>query len=165
MERINRDVIIAIILLLICGLFFWSSFDIRLPDYGSLRPSTWPRVIIAALTVLSLIYLVQSLNAPREAAETPAAKPRNVREWLANWRNVIWCFVLFFAYLMSLPILGMLIGGMLFVFLLLCALGSWSLRHLALHAAIAIATVGGMWSLFTFGLGVILPPGEILKPF
>ena len=28
-----------------------------------------------------------------------------------------------------------------------------------------IVTVGGMWSIFTYGLGVILPAGEIFSPF
>jgi hypothetical protein len=28
---------------------------------------------------------------------------------------------------------------------------------------IAAISVGGMWSVFTFGLGVILPPGELFS--
>ena len=84
---------------------------------------------------------------------------------MAHWRNVIWCFVLFFAYLATLPVLGMLIGGVLFVFLLLNVLGGWQWRKLALHAVVALLSIGSMWSLFTFGLGVILPPGVILRVF
>jgi len=75
--------------------------------------------------------------------------------------NVFWCFLLFGLYLWSLPWLGMLVGACLFVFLLLTALGGWRPKQLLLHAAIALLTVGGMWSLFTFGLGVILPPGSL----
>jgi predicted membrane-bound spermidine synthase len=59
---------------------------------------------------------------------------------------------------MVIPYLGMLVGGMLFVFLLLSALGGW--RPILLHAAIALISVGGMWTLFTFALRVILPRGE-----
>ena len=80
-------------------------------------------------------------------------------------RNPIWCFVLFFGYVASLPVLGMLIGGVTFVFLLQCVLGGWSPRNLVVHALVALATVGGMWCIFTFGLGVLLPPGEIFNPF
>lgn len=167
MERVNRDVVIAVILLLVCGVFFWASFDIREPDYGTLAPSTWPRVIIAVLTLLSLIYLFQSLRRGDEADENEAAErpPKDLRGWLAYWRNVFWCFTLFLLYLLSLPILGMLIGGVLFVFLLLGMLGGWEPRKIAFHAVVALLTVGGMWSLFTFGLGVILPPGVIFSPF
>ena len=39
------------------------------------------------------------------------------------WRNVIWCFVLFGAYLVAIPYVGMAVGGAAFVFLLLSALG------------------------------------------
>jgi putative tricarboxylic transport membrane protein len=54
---------------------------------------------------------------------------------------------------------------LLFVFMLLNALGGWQPKQLALHAVISLVTVGGMWSLFTFGLHVLLPPGEILGRF
>ena len=165
MVRINRDVVVAVVLLLICGIFFWASFDIRQPDYGSLKPSTWPRVILALLALLSLVYLAQSLKGAGDQAEIDEDKPRDVRGWLAYWRNIFWCFALFFAYLVSIPILGMLIGGVLFVFLLLGVIGGWTWQNVILHAGVALLTVGGMWSLFTFGLGVLLPPGEILNPF
>ena len=166
MTRINRDAVIAIFLLLVCGIFFWASFDIRQPDYGTLKPSTWPRVILVVLGGLSFIYLIQSLRAePQTEFQDEADKPQGLKGWISYWRNVLWCFGLFLIYLLSMPILGMLIGGVCFVFLLLCALGGWQPRQLALHAAIALIAVGGMWSLFTFGLGVILPPGVIFSAF
>ena len=167
MERLNRDVYIAILLLVLCGVFFWASFDIREPDYGTLPPSAWPRVILAVLTLLSLIYLFQSLRRGPDTAEEDDEEPapKGLGGWLAKWRNVLWCFLLFFAYLASLPVLGMLIGGVLFVFLLLNVLGGWEVRRLAFHATVAVIAIGSMWSLFTFGLGVILPPGIIFSPF
>ena len=168
MGRVNRDVIIAIVLLVLCGVFFWASFDIRVPDYGQLKPSTWPRVIIGLLSILSLIYLIQSLR--RGSDPDPTAKviedaPDSLMGWVAYWRNPIWCFILFFAYLATLPYLGMLIGGVTFVFVLLGVLGGWRKERLLIHAVVALLSVGGMWSLFTYGLGVILPRGVIFNPF
>ena len=165
MGRINRDAIVAIVLLLFSGVFFWASFDIRQPDYGTMSPAAWPRVIIAVLALLSLVYLAQSIR--RGPDKAPAEEPpvRSVGDWFRKWRNVLWCFVLFFFYLASLPVLGMLLGGIAFVFLLLNVLGGWSARNLALHAAVAIVSIGSMWSLFTFGLGVILPTGILFNPF
>ena len=72
---------------------------------------------------------------------------------------------MFFLFLWSLPVLGMLIGGVSFVFLLLCLLGGWDARSLVIHAAIALCSVGAMWSLFTFGLEVMLPEGMIYNPY
>ncbi len=166
MDRMNRDAAVAIALLIMCGIFFWASFDIRQPDYGVLMPSTWPRIILAILTGLSLVYLFQSLTRPEETAEdNGSAREPGFMGWLSYWRNPLWCFALFFAYLLTLPVLGMLIGGISFVFLLLGVLGGWEPRKLALHSAIAVLSVGSMWALFTFGLGVILPPGVIFSPF
>ncbi len=166
MERLNRDAVIAIVLLVFCGVFFWASFDIRQPDYGVLLPSTWPRVVLGVLSLLSVIYLVQSLRqgADAEEEEAPDREP-GIRGWVLYWRNPLWCFGLFFAYLATLPVLGMLIGGVSFVFVLLNVLGGWDRKNLVLHAAVALLAVGGMWSLFTFGLGVLLPPGMILGRF
>ena len=62
-----------------------------------------------------------------------------------------------------MPLLGMLIGGLLFVFLMLSVLGGMAPRQMALHAVIAVAAVGVMWSIFTFGLGVFLPEGELIS--
>ncbi len=166
MQRLNRDVVIAIILLVFCGVFFWATFDIRQPDYGVLMPSTWPRVVLGVLSLLSVIYLVQSLRqgADAEEEEAPDREP-GIWGWVLYWRNPLWCFGLFFVYLATLPVLGMLIGGVSFVFVLLNVLGGWDRKNLVLHAAVALLAVGGMWSLFTFGLGVLLPPGMILGRF
>ncbi len=159
MIRVNRDTVVAILLLVGCGVLLNASFDIREPDYGQLSPATWPRTIVGVITLLSLIYLVQSIR--RGVPEAPAEKAtRGLGEWMAHWRNVFFVFALFFAYLAAWPWLGMLVGGVAFVFLLLNALGGWAPDRLALHAAIAAVSVGGMWSVFTFGLGVLLPRGE-----
>jgi len=161
MERMNKDSSVAITLLVLCGIFFAASFDIRIPTYGVLLPSTWPRVILAALGVLSLIYLFQSLNNPEEISDSEeASSSPGLSGWLNHWKNPIWCFVLFFAYLFTLPILGMLMGGISFVFLLLNVLGGWSLKNLITHGLVAFVSIGAMWALFTYALGVLLPPSD-----
>lgn len=167
MGRLNRDTYVAIFLLVVCGVMFWASFDIRQPDYGTLPPSTWPRIILGVLSLLSLIYLVQSLRAhPEEGEESvePRREP-GIRGWFAYWRNPILCFAMFLLYLITLPVLGMLIGSMSFVFVLMGLLGGWSPRRLLIHAVVTVCTVGVMWSLFTFALGVMLPSGVIFNPF
>ena len=165
MNRLNRDTVIAIILMVFCGIFFWASFSIREPDYGVLPPSAWPRVVLVALSVLTVLYFVQSIRRTRTFDDSSSIAGKGLKHWFSIWQNPIWCFVLFFGYVASLPVLGMLIGGVTFVFLLQCVLGGWSPRNLVVHALVALATVGGMWCIFTFGLGVLLPPGEIFNPF
>ena len=154
---LNRDTIVAIVLLLICGGLMAASYEIREPNYGQLSPAAWPRAIIVALTILCGIFLIQSLMKGPDSPNPNA--PKGLSAWFAHWRNVIWVFILFLAYLFAIPWIGMLLGGMLFVFALLSALGGF--QRVLLHIAIAVVSVGGMWTLFTFGLRVILPRGEL----
>ena len=170
MQRLNRDAVIAIFLLALCGVLYWVSFEIRQPDYGVLMPSTWPRVVIGALAFLSTIYLFQSLSVDTnfvEGNDTDAEEAREYgfRGWLLYWRNPLWCFLLFFLYLLSLPTLGMLISSISFVYILLGVLGGWDGNKSILHGVYAIVAMGSMWCIFTFGLGVMLPTGIFMDAF
>ena len=159
MARINRDVVVAIVLLLGCAAFIAASFDIDPTLFGQMSSSLWPRAILVPLTLLSLIYLVKSIM------EIPTVRESRggVTGWFRHYRNPIICFGLFFAFLAVMPLLGMLLGGLLFVFLMLSVLGGIAPRQMAIHALVSLAAVGVMWSIFTFGLGVILPEGELIR--
>lgn len=166
MVKVNRDVVVALLLLLFCGVFFWESFNIQLTDYGQMNSRVWPRLILGALLIAALVYLWQALRG--EVAEAVAAG--RVEEgsggllgWVVRYRNALTCYALFLGFLLTLPIFGMLIGGILFVFLALTALGPPTLRRVPLHAAIAAGTVGAMWAVFTFGLRVFLPEGILIS--
>lgn len=166
MARINRDTVVAVILLLGCGAFFQASFDIRDMGFESLRSSVWPRMTLGVLAVFCVLYLIKSL---RQARPSPAgARPGTgaaLIRWFDTYRNAIWCFLAYGLFLVTLDYLGMLIGGILFVFLTLSLLGGWALRNTAVHAAVAVASVSAMWAIFTFGLRVILPEGELISFF
>ena len=160
MSRLNRDSVIAIVLLLFIATFFWTTFDVREPDYGILMPNVWPRVILSALALLTVIYLGQSLKGEFAGQATESAAG-GFRAWLRHYRNPLWCYGLFLAFLVTLEFFGMLIGGVLFVFCLLTVLGGATRDKLLLHAIVAVSAVGLIWSIFTYGLHVILPQGEI----
>ncbi len=160
MRRPNRDTASALVLLVACGAFFWASSRIRDMGFETLGAEVWPRIILALLTALSVIYLLRSLT--RAPAAAPERSPGFVG-WLEHYRNVIVCFALFGAFLLTLPYLGMLIGGIAFVFLTLTLLAPLTTRNLVVHALIAVLAVGAMWAVFTFGLNVILPEGRLLR--
>lgn len=171
MGRANRDTVVAVLMLLVWGAFFWASYDIRDMGYESLGAEVWPRIILVVLMTLSLVYLVRSLGKPLKAkagaqgGAAGAGRAGGVKGWFAVYRNAIWCFLAFGLFLITLPYLGMLIGGILFVFVALSLLGPWDFKSLITHGAIAVLTVGAMWTLFTFGLRVMLPEGEIFSIF
>ena len=134
-----------------------ASFDIREPDYGVLSPAAWPRLIIIIMGVLSVLYFVQSLRMPK--TDTSNTQKKNLFEFMNYWRNVFAVFIIFAAYLVALPFLGMLIGNIAFSFVLLSVLGGW--RPFIVHGLVAIGTSGGMWLLFTYALEVFLPRGSL----
>jgi hypothetical protein len=158
MNRINRDTGVAIFLLLFCGIFFAATFDIRETSYGTPGAGVWPRIILLALTLLSAGYLAQSLKRGAVARDDGAP---GLKGWLGTYRNALWCYFLFAMFLVTMPYLGMLLGGVLFVFGTLTALGRRDGRGLIVHAAIALGTIGFMWGVFTYGLHVMLPQGEL----
>lgn len=166
MARVNRDVIVAVLLLVFCAALFWASYDIRETSYGTMQSHVWPRIIIVVLAFCSVLYLFRSVVAGPETEangdhETPSG---GIVGWLSRYRNAIICFGLFLAFLFSLEWIGMLLGGILFIFLALTAMGPGGMRSHMIHAAIAVVSMGAMWSIFTFAIGVILPEGELFLP-
>jgi putative tricarboxylic transport membrane protein len=164
LRQINTDTVVASLLLVFCGVFLKASFDIPDMGYESMGAEVWPRIVLFALAVLSAVYLFRSVR--QGAPETnPEADPRpcGLLGRIGRYQNALWCYGLFLIFLLSLDYLGMLIGGVLLVFGILTALGRRGLADQLRHAAIALVSMGAMWSIFTFGLKVFLPEGEILK--
>lgn len=167
MGRQSINALCAVILLLFCGVLFYASFDIRVTEYSTLQPSVWPRLIIICLGLSSALLLIRSFLWPEPAtagddAGTPQSQDVPTVGGFARYRNALLIFGLFLAFLITLPWLGMLIGGMAFVFLTLTAIGHADIRSLLIHLAISVLSVGIMWAIFTYVLHVILPGGEII---
>lgn len=161
MGRINRDVVVAVVLLAACGVMFHASFDIEETSYGTLSSRVWPQVLLGALAVFALGLLAQALARGTEGGERAAGG--GLAAWLGRYANALWCFGLFLAFLLTLPVFGMLLGGALFVFAVLSILGPPGWGKLPAHAAVAVISVGAMWAIFTFWLRVFLPEGMILS--
>ena len=158
MTKFNRDTITASLLLVLCGVLFWQTFHIRKVPFSQVGSEVWPRFVLILLTLLCLIYLFKSITEP-----PPKGEPFNLSKWLTTYKNPLICFAMFFVFLLILPYAGMLLAGILFVFCTQTILGGASPRRLVVHAAVSVLAVGGMWAVFTYALGVILPPGELFQ--
>ncbi len=157
MRRLSLDSIVATTLLLAGGVLFWDTFQWRRTPYSTMASSVWPRFVLVVFFALCAIYLVRSLR--RGAGDEVR---QSFREWITYYRNPLWCYGLFLAFLVTLPYLGMLVGGILFVWLMQAAVGERSLRASLRHATIAVVAVGFMWLIFTYAIGVILPVGSLV---
>ena len=166
MTTMSRDTVVSIILLLFCGFLVWAGTLIRDPQFGELPPAAWPKAVTWVLTAFCIVYFVQSLLADRRrTAEDIVAPDPDRQPGLAGWFrwyfNPIVCLAFYFIFLATLPYFGTLIGGILLVFALLSFLGGMTPRLIVNHAIIAVVSVGAMWLLFTYGLRVLLPRGEL----
>ena len=159
--NIKKDTIVAIFLLLFCGIMINSSFDIEDPGYQGMKASFWPTIVLCLLSIMCLVMLIKSVVT--EAENNLNSNDTNLTNVFFKLKNASICFLMFVLFLACLDYLGMLIGGVLFVFGLLTMLGGFELKKIINHFIISIITIGIMWSIFTFGLKVILPEGEILR--
>jgi putative tricarboxylic transport membrane protein len=157
MRALNRDSIVATVLLIAGGVLFWDTFQWRRTPYATMASSVWPRFVLIVFFALCAVYLIRSL-VKGAAGESKAT----FLGWLTYYRNPLWCYGLFFLFLVTLPYLGMLIGGILFVWAVQAAVGERTIRAQLRHATIAIASVGFMWLVFTYALDVILPAGSLI---
>lgn len=157
--KLNQDTGTALFLLVLCGVLFVNTFLMPPAMFGQMPASLWPRMILVPLAGLSLVLLVRAQKVDGDAPRT------SLKDWFVYYKNPIVCFVFFFLFLITMPILGMLIGGLLYVFFTLCFLGGWSKRHLLQHGLIAVFFVLGMWLIFTQLLGVFLPEGVLLRVY
>ncbi len=157
MRRLSLDTMVATALLIMGGVLFWDTFQWRRTPYATMASSVWPRFVLVVFFVLCTIYLIRSLY------KGPAGKTRRTfLEWVAYYRNPMACYGLFFLFLVTLPYFGILIGGILFVWAVQAVVGERTARAQLRHAAIAIASVGAMWLIFTYAIGVILPESSLL---
>ena len=159
--NIKKDTIVAISLLLFCGIMINSSFDIEDPGYQGMKASFWPTIVLCLLSIMCLVMLIKSVIT--EPENNLNSNDTNLTNVFFKFKNASICFLMFVLFLAFLDYLGMLIGGVLFVFGLLTMLGGFELKKIINHFIISIITIGIMWSIFTFGLKVILPEGEILR--
>lgn len=158
--KLNQDTITALCLLLICGIFLADTFRMEPAMFGQMPATLWPRLILLPLAALSLMLLVR---AQLVGGEEEARK--SFPDWFAYYKNPIVCFFLFFLFLISMPVMGMLLGGLAYVFLTLSYLGGWTRKKLIQHALVSAICVIGMWAIFTQLLGVFLPEGILLRVY
>ena len=160
MTNNKSDIIIAIFLLCFSGVMINDASNIRDLGFEGMKADAWPRVVLWLLVVMSSVMLGKSYLKFKTVSDKDN---ENFSINLSKFKNALICFGMFMLFLSTLDYLGMLIGGILFVFGLLTLLGGFSHKLIVKHLLVSILSIGFMWMVFTFGLRVILPEGEILR--
>ncbi|HEY4635576.1 MAG TPA: hypothetical protein VIG92_03360, partial [Rhodospirillales bacterium] len=63
MRRISADVVIALLLLVICAVFYAETFAYQRVHLSIIGAKLWPRVVVAVMGMLAALYLYQSVRA------------------------------------------------------------------------------------------------------
>ena len=124
-----------------------------------LQPRFWPSVVLAALTLFSGLYLLQSWRSRKdpEHLDTSPVPTGELLRWLRPLEYALY----FVAYAASIPWLGYLLATVLFMPLLGLRTGIRSLSGLCLLAG----TGFGIVLVFKTGLEVRMPPGALYELF
>ena len=160
MTNNKSDLIIAIFLLCFSCIMINDASNIRDLGFEGMKADAWPRVVLWMLVVMSSVMLGKSyFQFKTENHKDNSTFKIN----FSKFKNALLCFGMFIFFLSTLDYLGMLLGGIVFVFGLLTLLGGFSMKLGIKHLSISVLSIGFMWMVFTFGLRVMLPEGEILR--
>ncbi|MGK0544853.1 tripartite tricarboxylate transporter TctB family protein [Halomonas cupida] len=157
MTIITKDRVLAASILILCGVLYAESSNIRPPTswqpYGS---AVFPRILLVTIAVLALLILVRSIitaptgHRPLGWATTGA--------WLKSNYKVLFLFLFFGIYAAILPYIGYLISTTAF---LICSiallLGIDSRRKVMMNFLISVPMALSIYAIFQLGLGIWLP--------
>ena len=160
MTNNKSDLIIAIFLLCFSGIMINDASNIRDLGFEGMKADAWPRVVLWMLVVMSSVMLGKSYFQFKTEDHKDNSK---FKINFLKFKNALLCFGMFIFFLSTLDYLGMLLGGIVFVFGLLTLVGGLSIKLGFKHLLISVLSIGFMWMVFTFGLRVMLPEGEILR--
>jgi hypothetical protein len=147
----GRDGIAGLVCLAGSALLFAVTLGLPQPALVPIGPGFYPRMVLAATAVLSVLLVVADLRRGRRAAARGTA----------SYRLVLIAFATFAAYVALLPLLGYRVATLLFVAALQATLERPRGAQWAVTALVAVATTLVTYYVFEGYLSVLLPRGRL----
>ena len=156
MLQLTKDRALALVFLLVTSVMWFETRNIPPPSSWQTHGSAlFPRILLGAIGLLSVIILIRSLIQGAPERTTPR---RRFGEWLAHHQMVLSLFGLFGAYALLLPHLGYMITTLAFMIsslALLLGVDHW--RKWAINLGVSFTLVPSVYVIFRYGLQVWLP--------
>lgn len=151
----KREALLGGATLFLCAVLFYETTLIA--DYGFAQVSAdvWPRMILGAISALSLLQVVTALYRPPSSTHGNPGAPDG--GWLFNAFVPITVFVAVVIFALLVGYIGFMLSGLIMVFTLLSVIGPKTPRAVVIHAAIAAVSVIGITVFFSEIMGVLLP--------
>lgn len=147
------DCVMSLCLLAGSAALYQQSTKIDTAMVYALGPVFFPRILIGALAVLSLILLFQSLNLKSRKPDCVAKAAVGVDVLILRW-SLVGVVVL---YLLVLPLLGYLAATIPFLFVGMCLLGPCKGRDLLTYGVVSTGITLGLQYIFASLLKLFLP--------
>ena len=165
--RFRSDTVAALVLLIFCGLTYWSTLEVPKPNFGSIGAAFFPRILIFVLSIMTASLFIRSLARDLRAgvaSAEPYVRPV-FREWVIGYKNVIASFFFFFVFVLVLELLGYMVAGFLFLFVMQLFLSPRTWKMARRHILVSAGVTFTLWVIFRWLLVVLLPEGELFGSF
>nr|WP_306264981.1 tripartite tricarboxylate transporter TctB family protein [Pararhizobium sp. IMCC3301] len=158
----KSDVLLVIASIVLGVTVYWSADQIPPSLMSNISAGLVPKIIAIAMIALAILFLLLTyLNSPGGASTPPGAPVR----WISGLKapgasRPIWitsALLLVFLMAIEWKVLPFWLSGGLFCFLAVLALSSFSLKNIAISAAVAVLSIIVTLIVFTRVFTVILP--------
>jgi putative tricarboxylic transport membrane protein len=134
----------------------WGSFHLPTGGgYAQVGPGVVPRIVGIGVLVLGAMLAREVFTGGLRGVDEEAESRMPV-----DWAAFAWVSAGIIAYGLLVERLGFILASMVLFALVARSFGS---RRWALNAVIALLLASAIFAIFTYGLGLMLPPG-VLKP-
>lgn len=140
------------------GLFL-SAGKIPISRFETLGAGAYPQLVFGGLALLTFFTAVSALR--KFGLSVFPAIAADAVMWVRSRYLVIWMFILFSAYIMTVPLVGFEIATFVFLMVAQLLLAPWTPRSIALIVAIAVIFSFGLNYLFSEVFNVFLPRGQM----
>ncbi|HEV8535462.1 MAG TPA: tripartite tricarboxylate transporter TctB family protein [Candidatus Limnocylindria bacterium] len=150
----------ALGLLAVCGFLFWHTYQIRKPPFAAFEAfdaSTFPRIVIAALALFSLVLLVRGSGVLIPRRPTRA----DLIGWLGSYRFPLISLALFALYAAVMPAVGWFVDTAIYLIAMQLVLQPGRGRRLAAVLAGSAAFTWALGLAFERFLHIVLPRASL----
>lgn len=155
--RGKADGWIGLGLLVFCGVMYTLSWNLPKAPYGTMGPAYMPNLILGVLAVLSATLMAKGFLASAVRSKEPSL---GLKDWILKYRNIVYSFLLFFLFVLLLPVLGYVPTSFAFLLILQVLLGPKRWRLAPVYVGVSLGITLFLFLMFRCMLLVILPESD-----
>lgn len=154
--RLPGELVFCCLMLLLSAFLLWTAFGIS-GFKSATSAGSFPMAASATMLVCALIAVVQTARAPEADADPGISLPRRFMQRIAP-PVLIWTTLAIVAYMLTLELLGFIVGSYLFLVVGMRILGG---RRWVLNLVVSAVVLAAIYVVFQTAFSVVLPAGSL----